>query len=415
MSKLSTIPGWPRCRASLVATVVSLVCAGSLGAPAVASAANSMRSVSRTKHTAHVSLRASQSKLRFAVSLSAPGKASCLVLVSTQNEAYSFPTMRIGPLGHARLTWRSAKNAPSGRWTVGAQCGISGRIKQATTGITVRNPRSVHRPLMSAFAAQAAGELVVPSSVQVEGATMASAATAATVTNTGGYPYASMPCEHAPYAVSGSGYPDPYCANYDWGPKHTSAYNDSFEISPYGYAYRNCTDYVAWQLASLGVPASVYKGHGNGAGWASVPGLVTNTTPAVGAVAVQTSGEFGHVALITAVNGSTIAIAEYNYNENGTYDTRTGTLSSLGFNEVTHFETHESGNPRPPSAVGTVPSVGSSGTPTGLPPSPVGYAQPVSFINSNGTLDVFINSGSGINHYVKPPGGGWSGEIVASG
>jgi surface antigen len=149
-----------------------------------------------------------------------------------------------------------------------------------------------------------------------------------------------MPCEHSPYATSG---PANYCANYDWGPKHTQKYNDPSEISPYGYAYRNCTDYVAWRLASLGVPTSIYKGHGNGSGWASVSGLTTNTTPAVGAVAVQTSGTFGHVAFITGVSGSTITIAEYNYGENGTYDTRSGTLSGLGFNKVTHFEKYESG------------------------------------------------------------------------
>ena len=156
--------------------------------------------------------------------------------------------------------------------------------------------------------------------------------------DTGNYPYWNMPCEHSPYASSG---PANYCANYDWGPKHTQKYNDPSEISPYGYAYRNCTDYVAWKLASLGVPASIYKGHGNGSGWAKVSGLTTNTTPAVGAVAVQTSGTFGHVAFITSVSGSTITVAEYNYGENGTYDTRSGTLSSLGFNKVTHFEKYE--------------------------------------------------------------------------
>ena len=185
--------------------------------------------------------------------------------------------------------------------------------------------------------------------------------------DTGGYPYASMPCEHAPYAVSGGAN---YCANYDWGPKRTSRYDDASEISPYGYAYRNCTDYVAWKLASLGVPASLYRGNGNASGWARVAGIVTNTTPAVGAVAVQTSGEYGHVAFIEAVSGNRVTVAEYNYHENGTYDTRTGTLAGLGFNRVTHFETYE-------HTVAPTPVAPATPTQPTSPVQPVTPVQPV--------------------------------------
>ena len=192
--------------------------------------------------------------------------------------------------------------------------------------------------------------------------------------DTGGYPYASMPCEHAPYADTGA---RDYCANYDWGAKHTTRYNDASEISPYGYAYRNCTDFVAWKLASLGVPANLYRGHGNASGWASVPGLITNTTPAVGAVAVQTSGTYGHVAFIIAVSGPTIKVAEYNYHENGTYDTRTGTLGGLGFNRVTHFERYERSAPAaaPSPAPGPAPSPISSPAP-GSSPAPSSSPSP---------------------------------------
>ena len=143
------------------------------------------------------------------------------------------------------------------------------------------------------------------------------------------------------------------------GAQSTRRDNDRSEISPYGYAYRNCTDYVAWKLADLGAPASIYRGHGNGAGWASVAGLVTDTTPSIGAVAVQTSGKFGHVAFITGVSGSTVTVSEYNYGENGTYDSRSGTLSGLGFNKVTHFESYETGGG---SSITTLGAVDSSGT-----------------------------------------------------
>ena len=175
-----------------------------------------------------------------------------------------------------------------------------------------------------------------------------SAATATPVgAANGGYPYASEPCEHYPYQISGTGY---WCANYDWGPKHTQKYNDPSEISPYGYTYRNCTDFVAWKVASLGVPAGQYRGLGEAKDWASPPAankLTVNTTPAVGAASVDTTGKFGHVAYISAYNGSTgvITVEEYNEDENGIYGTRTGTLPDLGFSKVVHFEKFESSSP----------------------------------------------------------------------
>ena len=212
--------------------------------------------------------------------------------------------------------------------------------------------------------------------------------------DTGSYPYAAMPCEHAPYNVSGAAN---YCSNYDWGPKHTSRYDDPSEISPYGYAYRNCTDFVAWKLASLGVPASLYRGHGNASGWARVGEITTNSSPAVGAVAVQTSGKYGHVAIIAAVSGSRITIAEYNYHENGTYDTRTGTLVGLGFNRVTHFEAYEhtaAVTPVPTTnSVPTTAPVSSSPTPGGIAETAGGVANTWSnYQNAGGTAGPQIGS-----------------------
>ena len=266
------------------------------------------------------------------------------------------------------------------------------------------------------------------------GVLLASPATASAA-STGGYPYASMPCEHSPYAVSGGAN---YCANYDWGPKHTQAYDDPSEISPYGYAYRNCTDFVAWQLASLGVPASAYKGHGNGAGWASVSGLTTNTTPAVGAVAVSTSGTFGHVAFIAGVSGSEITIDEYNYGENGTYDVRTGTLADLGFNKVTHFEKDEKATVAGTSSVADSPTadghiqlftvvggslqetwyspsngqVGGVSAPVGAPSSLVGSPSLVQRPDQS-VIDAFVRATNGVVYetWYNWGNGAWGGWI----
>ena len=104
----------------------------------------------------------------------------------------------------------------------------------------------------------------------------------------GWYPYPNMPCEHSPYATSGKSTYNPtvpWCTNYDWGTKPFTSESDSSLLSPYGYGYRNCTDYVAWKVSTLGVQPAQYKGLGNGKNWASPPSvnkLTVNGTPAVG-------------------------------------------------------------------------------------------------------------------------------------
>src|SRR6266487_3561651 len=170
--------------------------------------------------------------------------------------------------------------------------------------------------------------------------------------NTGGYPYASMACVWSPYATTGTGN---WCkkvntsgqiiSDYDWGTIHNNN-SSSSEQSPYGYDYRNCTDYVAWKVASLGVPPAHYKGLGNAKDWptnAPGKGLTVNTIPAIGAAAVKTTGTFGHVAFINAYNSSTgvMTVQEYNHYQDGNYGTRSGTLSSLGFSKVVHFEKYK--------------------------------------------------------------------------
>ncbi|MBZ5735418.1 CHAP domain-containing protein [Nocardioides sp. TRM66260-LWL] len=155
--------------------------------------------------------------------------------------------------------------------------------------------------------------------------------------NPANYPYASMPCEHAPYSRSGGAN---YCKNFDWGPKHTESYNDPSEISPYGYAYRNCTDFAAWMMASAGVPASKYKGLGNAKTWgsrAASHGIRNDGSPSVGSVAISTASTYGHVAVVTAVNGSTITVVEYNKHADGALGSRTGSPAQLGFSSFDHF------------------------------------------------------------------------------
>lgn len=125
-----------------------------------------------------------------------------------------------------------------------------------------------------------------------------------------------------------------------------------------GYAYRNCTDYVAWKLQSLGVPDSATRGLGNGGQWYdNAPAGKKSLVPKAGSAAVQQStgqGDFGHVAFIESVNSNgTITISEYNFSGNGTGGTRTGTPGSLGFTRFVDFGLNPPvANPGGPQTIG---------------------------------------------------------------
>lgn len=109
------------------------------------------------------------------------------------------------------------------------------------------------------------------------------------------------------------------------------------------FAYRNCTDWVGWRLATTnGVSGfnNNYGGRrwGNANTWddtARALGIPVNGTPARGAIAQTDAGSYGHVAWVSAVNGNgTVTIEEYNYGGNGTYSTRTVSTGSFVYIHV---------------------------------------------------------------------------------
>ena len=158
--------------------------------------------------------------------------------------------------------------------------------------------------------------------------------------STGNYPYSTVPCIWAPYAIYGTGY---WCRGYNWGTIRNKATAAS-EESPYGYPYRNCTDFVAWKLTMLGVPARRFWGLGNANTWgthARAHGVRNDATPAVGAVAVTTAGSFGHVAFVTRVFAGRITVVQYDRWQDGVYSTQTGTPRALGLTSFDHFEVYE--------------------------------------------------------------------------
>jgi surface antigen len=164
----------------------------------------------------------------------------------------------------------------------------------------------------------------------------------ATTADTGGYPDAILPCEHAPYSTMG------YCTTvngpYDWGPvpDTTPGWTVATTQSPRGYSYRNCTDWVAWRLEQFGVPEALLSGLGDGGQWAANAtrraGLLVSSTPRRGDAAVQV-GNPGHVAFVEAVFADgAIRVSEYNKSFDGTYDdTRIGTPAQLGFEAFIQF------------------------------------------------------------------------------
>ncbi len=125
----------------------------------------------------------------------------------------------------------------------------------------------------------------------------------------GGYPY---------WSYDGPG-TDP--ASYAW----TDAAGNPY--SPYGYAYRNCTDFAAWKLSSANLFGD-YRGLGNASSWAAAArtrGYRVDRTPAPGAVAWWGSelfGGFGHVAWVEDVYAGSVELEEYNAQGNGSFDRR---------------------------------------------------------------------------------------------
>lgn len=162
---------------------------------------------------------------------------------------------------------------------------------------------------------------------------------------TGGYPYAGI-------SGPGTNAAESYWTDSSGNPQ-----------SPYGYYYRNCTDYVAWKLQSLGVADAKTRGLGHGGVWAvnaeGRAGVTVNTTPAYGAAAVSTAGTFGHVAFVEAVHSNgTITVSEYNWQlGNGTFDgnyhQQTGTPASMGLTKFVHFGLNPGpgGGPETPNRV----------------------------------------------------------------
>lgn len=141
-------------------------------------------------------------------------------------------------------------------------------------------------------------------------------------------------------ASAGGGYPSDHardCSSqfgiYSWciDANRDGRFQQAEAFSGYGFAYRNCTDYVAWKINSLGSGFSnTMNGgrFGNAKNWddnARNLGWTVSATPRVRAIAVSNAGTYGHVAFVESVNGDgSVNVSEYNSAVKGGYGTRNG-------------------------------------------------------------------------------------------
>lgn len=134
--------------------------------------------------------------------------------------------------------------------------------------------------------------------------------------------------------------------NSDGYPYNVAA--GSYVADQWGFYQCECTSFVAWCLNArngFGFSNGMYGSDiwGNANNWGDVArrhGFAVDGNPAVGAVAWSSSGTYGHVAWVCAVNGDNVTIDEYNngwvtiageYHGNHKYNTRTVPKSAFQY------------------------------------------------------------------------------------
>ncbi|KAH7146983.1 CHAP domain-containing protein [Dactylonectria estremocensis] len=139
---------------------------------------------------------------------------------------------------------------------------------------------------------------------------------------TGSKGYVKGKCTNVPKPPKNEKIPGPMVNDYPY--KNSCGPEDKWN-----YFKCQCTSFVAWRINErLGVKFhNQYKGYnwGNANEWddgARATGVHIDDKPVPGCVAQTNAGQKGHVAWVTAVNGDTVTIEEYNWNNYRAYGTR---------------------------------------------------------------------------------------------
>lgn len=138
--------------------------------------------------------------------------------------------------------------------------------------------------------------------------------------STGGYPHSGAADCSRQFGV------------YSWcvDENRNGRFTDEEQYSPLGFSYRNCTDWVAWRINSLGVGFHNTMGgrqFGNASNWddnARQLGWHVSAEPVARSIGVRNGG-FGHVAFVESVNGDgSVNVSEYNRAGTGVFANSTG-------------------------------------------------------------------------------------------
>lgn len=213
--------------------------------------------------------------------------------------------------------WVASSTVHGGAWTARVSCESQGITHTVKAALLVGATRSNDTPIASRRSLSLSLSARAPQSTVALGIGGKGG---------GGYPNDDALCEWTGQQGHGQS-----CADYDWG--YLLADGKWQLLSSRGFDYRNCTDYVAW---ALGLTWSSFKfpaGKGNAVDWeayAGNAGLTVTHTPSVGDIAwwgATASNPYGHVALVTAVNGNgTVTVSQYNGDNDGDY--------GFGYNET---------------------------------------------------------------------------------
>ena len=201
----------------------------------------------------------------------------------------------------------------------------STRVVGETQGVTVASGAAAITVARDGFTATTTEELAQRDADALAAKQAEEAAVSAASTNR------SASADFAVYTVRAKG------DDYPWFDQATD--DQGGGLSPLGYYYRECVDFVAWRLnrdaGSTGSPWSYTWGNltpsgGNASNWASAwagHGWATGDTPVVGAVAWF---NYNHVAYVQSINSDgSVMLEEYNWNSSHAYHTRTVSPSEV--------------------------------------------------------------------------------------
>ena len=188
-------------------------------------------------------------------------KARCSVLVSVARTSQRLPVVFTNAKGAASISWAIDSNAPSGTWSFNVGCSVGRKAYRVTRQVLLINRGT------------GTGSISAPDSVKV----------------TAGTP-----------GGQGSG-ACPASAAEDQNGKCVSFPGDPYNGYQGGTDVGQCTWYAAGRRSDLwGITT------GNANQWlAQAAGHdAEGTTPVVGAVAVRTAGQWGHVAYVVGISSS---------------------------------------------------------------------------------------------------------------